>query len=232
MFTFDSTEVTFDSTFWRFTGDPPGEECGNVDALTAQAIALLPRGRAWQTDEIGPRPGSVLYGYWRSFASLIGYANVRLCLLYNEFFCSTKSETEPEWMEEYGLPDACDPYPILCEKVKAIGGARCDDYVALADRAGWDIECIEVSNCGAVAGCGYAGCAVPGSPIPFGVLRINIYLASSPSFVPNPGAYPGCAYAGCATLVCPPDISGLLCILERVIHAHVAVEYVQFAARP
>ena len=116
-------------------------------------LALLPRGRAWSTHDGGPFPGDRLYQFWTAVAAVFEYANQRMCDLRREFFCATESETNDAWLADYGLPDDCDPYPDLCAKVAAIGGARCEDYAAIAARAGWDIECIvTTSSCGATAG--------------------------------------------------------------------------------
>jgi len=232
MFSFDSSAVRFDSSFWRFSGTPRPSSpfCGDVDAITAQAIALLPRGRAWQTDDAGPRPGSVLYGYWRSVASVFDEVNVRLCDLKREFFCLSHVETRDEWLAEYGLPDECDPFPNLCAKVAGVGGASCDVYRAIAADAGWDIDCFEdQGDCGAIADCFQAdaeNAVAASSPVPARV-TIRVYRETSPAYS---GPLRGGAYADCliadGLLDCPPDISGLICILNRVIHAHVVVDYV------
>lgn len=230
MFNFDSTTVTFDSDFYEFTGDAPLSSplCGDADALTAQAIALLPRGRAWQTDENGPRPGSILYGYWRSVAETFAFLNQRLCDLHAEFFCATRSETDAEWMAEYGLPDECDPFPDLCAKVAARGGPDCDVYKAVAAEAGWDIDCTEATEtCGSFADCAFADNMIAANgPVP-AVISIRVYRDTSPAYS---GGLRGGAYADCliadGILDCPPDISGLICILNRIVHAHVRVDYI------
>ena len=203
--------------------------CPNTDALTTQAIALLPRGRAWQTDENGPRPGSILYGYWRAIADQVAFISSRLCALHAEFFCATHIETRPEWLAEYGLPDECDPFPNLCAKVAAMGGPDCDTYRAIAAEAGWDIDCYEENGeCGARADCFFAdgeGAFAASSPLPARV-TIRVYRETSPAYT---GPLRGSAYADCliadGLLDCPPDISGLICILNRIVHAHVLVEY-------
>ena len=124
--------------------------CPTLDDTTSALLALLPRGRAWQTNEGVPMPGqeigfappgfnndafstvetkpSIIWQYWRSVAVVFQYATERLCALRQEFWCQSASETRDEWMVEYGLPDACDPFPDLCTKVAAIGGTRCEYY--------------------------------------------------------------------------------------------------------
>src|SRR4051812_19380625 len=122
--------------------------CPTLDEITTAVLSLLPRGRAWQTNEGLPRPGfepafnpkafqsdafqttreapSILWQYWRSFAVVVDYLTQRLCALRLEFWCQTLNETHDGWMTEYGLPDECDPFPDLCTKVAAIGGTRCE----------------------------------------------------------------------------------------------------------
>lgn len=206
--------------------------CPTTEEVAAQAIALLPRGRAWQTDESGPRPGTVLYGYWCAIADPIAFATRRLCDLYREFFCATQSETRAEWLLDYGLPDPCDPYPDLCAKVAAFGGARCEDYIALAAANGWDIDCDDgLDGCGDQLGFTSAGSLMVGGSAPNATLRIRVYPLTSPSFVGAVLTAPqtGALQTGTA-LACPPDISRLICLLDRVIQAHVLTTY--FVAEP
>ena len=204
--------------------------CKTIDETTRQVIANLPPGRAWQTEETGPMPGSRLYGYWRAIAELLQFGNQRLCDLHREFFCATRVETDPEWMAEYGLPDECDPFPDLCAKVAAMGGAQCDDYKAIAFAAGWDIDCYEQEAlCGALADCFYAdnAMAFAANSTVTATVYIRVYRETSPAYS---GPLRGSAYADCLIadgfLDCPPDISGLICILNRIIHAHIRVEYI------
>ena len=229
MISFDSSEASFDSMLWTFSGEPEDLLCGAPDELTNQVLALLPRGRAWQTHEGGPRPGSVLYGFWRSVAGVFAFANARLCALRAEFFCSTKRETYDLWLAEYGLPDECDPFPDLCAKVAAQGGAHGEPYRALAAAAGWDIECFEQDDpCGIIADCNLVDheSSVAGNAQIPATVYIRVHRATSPAYS---GPLRGEAYADCfvvdGLLNCPPDISGLVCVLNRIVHAHVRIEY-------
>src|SRR2546421_695582 len=129
---------------------PAPMRCPTRDEILNSALALLPQGRAWQSNEGGPavgydigfdpggyqdngfqaifRQGSILRRFWKSVAGLFSFLNDRLCALRLEFWCATHVETHDLWMAEYGLPDACDPFPDLCTKVAAIGGTRCEYY--------------------------------------------------------------------------------------------------------
>lgn len=201
--------------------------CPTPEQITDQALALLPRGRAWQTDESGPRPGTTLYGFWRAICELVGFATTRLCALRDEFFCFSTFEMRDLWLENYGLPDPCDPYPDLCAKVAAQGGARCEDLAAIAAASGWSIACRDANEvCGLIADCGFADNAFAGNATPRSTIIITVYLAQSPAYV---GAFEVLPYAdnfiADRTLACDPDIAPLICVLSRVMHAHLAVEY-------
>ena len=201
--------------------------CPTIDDITTQALALLPRGRAWRSHRQGPEPGSVLWQYWRSVSEVVAFLTARICALRLEFWCATQSETYEQWMVEYGLPDACDPFPDLCTKVAAIGGTRCEYYAFIAARAGWSISCeTVVDGCGAMAGQMVAGCAAPGGQIGGATVVITVFLNESPAYV---GAIETLPYAGNfsagAALACDPDINALKCVLDRVVHAHLAIQY-------
>jgi len=186
-----------------------------------QLIKLLPRGRAWRTDSDAPVRRAVL----NAIASIYAYFEERLCALRLEFFCATQSETKAIWMEQYGLPDACDPYPDLCAKVAAYGGATCDYYQEIAANAGWSIACVDI-DCGPLTGRARAGCAKAGRGWQQSELHIRVNLAESTAYTggARSQAKAGCLLSG-QKLACAPDFSALECILIRVVHAHVKIVY-------
>jgi uncharacterized protein YmfQ (DUF2313 family) len=228
-----------------------------ADVLNA-TLALLPRGRAWQTNEGYPQaeavPGfnpdafvddafatlrtkaSVLRQYWTAVAGVFSFVTTRICQLRLEFWCATHSETHDLWMREYGLPDACDPFPELCAKVAAIGGTRCNYYQFIAERAGWRLQCFDGSNiCGARAGSGRArpGKASPGRPQSAGFMRVVVDIHNSPAVsvgfrnkTPKAGRQKAGQRLTCfATFA---DIAPLECLLARVVHAEVEIVYEVF----
>ncbi len=185
---------------------PAPLRCPTPGEVLASTMALLPRGRAWQSTEGGPKPGvvqafdspafddeafqtktrppSVLLQFWQAVAQVFSFVNARLCDLRLEFWCATHKETHDLWMLEYGLPDECDPFPDLCTKVAAIGGTRCEYYAFIAARAGWDISCETDIGCGARPGCisALAGRAIPGKTRYASRLRVFINLDQSPAY--------------------------------------------------
>lgn len=202
--------------------------CPTKDDLIPQALALLPRGRAWGTHEGGPGPETTLYKYWSAVCDVFAFACRRLCALRLEFWCATQSETRDLWMAEYGLPDECDPYPDLCAKVAAQGGARCEHLVSVAARAGWVIDCADATDaCGDTADCAAADCAEAAGGPPLNTIVIRVDLGASDAYA---GGIETAPFAGAlvadGSLACDPDISPLHCVLDRIIHAHLAVEYI------
>lgn len=229
---------------------PAPLRCPSAHEVLQSVLQHLPRGRAWQSNEGGPLMGlvrafdpgafddppfqtrqrtqSTLLGFWRSISSVVTFILQRFCDLRLEFWCATHKETHDLWMAEYGLPDSCDPFPDLCTKVAAIGGTRCEYYAAIAARAGWTITCENIldTDCGASAGNAVAGCDVAGGVHAAGMLKITVNLHESPAYA---GAFEALPYAGNfgagETLACDPDITPLTCILDRVVHAHIAIVY-------
>jgi hypothetical protein len=227
---------------------PAPFRCPTLDEIINATRALLPRGRGWQTHEGGPRPGaeiafqpsgfqggafatgyrppSILYRFWKSIAVLLFYVNARLCDLRLEFWCATHRETHDLWMAEYGLPDACDPFPDLCTKVAAQGGTRCEYYASVAARMGWAIDCVEsVFNCGSRT-CSRAGKARAGSVQKAAVLKLIVHLNSSPAYHGGRAtrSLAGRMRAG-RRQSCGPDLSPLICVMERIVHAEIQVAY-------
>lgn len=226
--------------------------CPTLDEITAATLSLLPRGRAWQTNEGLPRPGfepafnpaafqnnafqtgrensSILWQYWRSFAVVVDYLTQRLCALRLEFWCATVNETLDGWMTEYGLPDECDPFPDLCAKVAAIGGTRCEYYAALAARMGWTISCEEQAIfCGSRAGFMTAGNrkTKTGALIGAAQIRIIVHLNNSPS-ITGPlirSSRSGRMRAGQPMSCAEVAMNPLQCLLSRVIHSEILTIY-------
>lgn len=200
--------------------------CPTGPEIYTQVLALLPRGRAW-TLAIEDTT-STIARYWKAFADEITFLTERLCALRLEFWCATHSETHDGWMTEYGLPDACDPFPDLCEKVRALGGATCAYYQEVAARVGWVIECsVAQEYCGSKAGlCALAGTAKPGSIRTNARLYLDVHLGESTAYTGGRYTPPlaGRMKAG-RPMACPPNITALECLLARVVHAHLEIVY-------
>lgn len=205
------------------TGSDP-EYCPDLDDCHAELRALLPRGLAW---EAAHRDGTVQWRFWRAVAALTAFAHRRICDLRRQFWCDTTDELEPDWLTEYGLPDACDPFPDLCTKVAALGGTRCDYYREIAARAGWAIQCSnDNGDCGSYADAMVMDCDVVGGDFARSRLIFTVYLNESRAYTASAA---GPISMDCTVLDavfgCDPDISALACLIERVVPAHVEVVY-------
>lgn len=221
--------------------------------LWRQTMALLPRGRAWQSHEeiverfetghnsqvgtfevgvtgIGAEPViedlTRLEQYWAAHAEVLEYLHQRACALIEEFFCATTVEQRAEWGIDYGFPDPCEPWEHLCDKVAAQGGATCDYLAEVAWRRGWAIRCRDcLESPGATADCAVADCAAV-CTCPPNTLWIEIDMAASPAAVSTPVlAISDMAVAGC-NVTCPPEVAQLVCLIERIKPAHIRAHFV------
>lgn len=239
---------------------PPIEDpyfCPTKLQLWEQLLSLLPRGRAWQNHEnagdrlespynsqvgsfeIGNTPlgaeqsmetFSVMERYWLAFAELLEWFHQRACALPPEWNCETVAETLPEWQNDYGFPDECDPWFHLCDKVRAQGGATCAYLAEIAATRGWTLECSEcVPKRESVAGCAKAGCARScGCPTNVIWVYVNLPASSAYQAKPDRTARAGNARAGAVYTgpPCPPGAEELQCLIERWKPAHVKAIYI------
>lgn len=229
---------------------PAPLRCPTTPEILEAALALLPRGRAWQSNEGGPQPGhdvafdpggysdvdfvtdaekpSILRRFWLAVADVFAFVNARLCALRLEFWCATQTETRDLWMAEYGLPDACDPFPDLCTKVAAIGGTRCEYYQFIAGRAGWSLTCDEENNhCGTRVGGRRSRAGHMRSGKSSGsIIKVIVDLKNSLAYSGprHQRSLAGRMRAG-RRQSCGPDLSPLECLMARVVHAEIQVTY-------
>jgi uncharacterized protein YmfQ (DUF2313 family) len=203
--------------------------CLSKTEWTEALAALRPRGEAWRNGDFDGLSGSVMGQFFAGTAACFAAADARLCDLANEFFCSTAVETRDLWALEYGLPDGCDPFADVCEKVNAVGDTTPEYVIAAALRRGWSITINQVFVSGiedCVAGCGLAGAMICGASQ--GVAWFfTVDLAASPSYVASAGTAPlaGLMLSG-DSLDCPPDIGSLTCLVRRIAPAHADLDFV------
>lgn len=223
--------------------------CPSKIELFRQVLALLPRGRAWQSHEdipeiaatgvtseveryeadttpLGAEPWAetltVMQRFWLAYAEVLEYLHTRACALLAEMFCTTTAELKAEWGYEYGFPDTCEPWDNLCQKVRAEGGATCAYLASLATRLGWYLEC---SDCAPSAGadCVAADC-LPACECEAGVIYIKVWRALSPSWTEPIPFNADAAVADC-TPPCAPVPDAVVCLVERYKPAHVRAIY-------
>lgn len=236
---------------------PPFSPCGpSYEPFTCPTadniVKMWPRGRAWPITHDPstydrylawraalpvnyiPKPeewpaGFVMAGYTKSIIDVMDYTLQRLCALREEFWCATTKEDLDLWMQEYGLPDPCDPFPELCVKVSATGGQTCEYFQEIAGRAGWGITCESgLQMCGFMMGCTYAGPGALAGGAKGNLMVITVSVPDSPTYhaYPDQVAYAGCFFAGHMLGCGPKDIIPLQCLIERIMPAHVEVDYV------
>lgn len=180
--------------------------CPTAEQLIGQYLMLLPRGRAWGEGGVARTTSGVIYGFMYFCAIVMAAYHAAICALLPEFWCFSADVTAAWWLEEYGLPDPCDPFPNPCSKIVASGGPTCVNLVALAALTGIAIDC------------------APG-PQPASVL-ITVHLPSPPvsdGHAQNGrwvGIYQAGEYIDCGVAGTPLD-----CLLQRIVHAHVTIFY-------
>lgn len=226
MFSFDSSEVTFDSAFYRFSARPVDvmrSQCHSDEELAAALAALRPRGAAWRHGGFDALGGSIMGDFFTALGAVFGPVERRFCALIDEFFCSSASETIDLWALEYGVPDGCDPFADLCEKVNAVGDSTTAYAKSAALRRGWWIE-ISEEFLTVVQG-GTFGFSQFGTQLfaaqPGVAWRITVDLLASPAFIGRASRPPsfGAQQFGDG-FDCPPDIEPLRCMLRRIAPAH------------
>lgn len=216
-----------------------------LESIQATA-ALLPRGRAWPVNDGGATiarflvwlaglsgapaswpAGFVQAGVIAAIGAVRNWVEGRFCALLEEFWCATASETLDLWNKEYGLPDGCDPFPNLCVKVGAFGEPRCDHWVTLAATLGWSIACGDFrQSAGAMADCAFADNALAASGVQASVINISVFLADSAAYTSILSTPPlADLMQADMQITCLPDITPLICAFDRIMPAHLTVNY-------
>lgn len=200
--------------------------CPTQADLQPQILAILPRGRAWGEGGPGREVGGVIYQFWWAVSGVYALLHAAICQLALEFFCQTQTLTTALWLEEYGLPDGCDPFPNLCAKVAAFGGVTCSFYQEIANAIGWSISCgIECSE--PLGTLFLMGSTSLGATTNAATLIVAVNLEESPAYtgVQAVGLVMG-LYRMSLPASCGPDLTSLDCTLKRIVGAHVNIVYV------
>lgn len=225
--TADTTLHTADESYTQGAGyGSPRIPCpSSVEAFRRACVNLLPPGYAWRAAD---EPGRVMYHYWRAVARTMKWFTDQCCQMIDEFFCSTRNILGPDYDIEFGLPDPCSTFLSPCEFVIS-DSARCEDLVGLLARLGWSASCSTIAGNSSV-GCASVGCAVANGDVLPLRLVITIDPEASPVYTPTPSASAGLAAAGCAVAGCenvgPGTISGLRCVIDNFLPAHIAYNLV------
>lgn len=191
--------------------------CPSIDDCHAMILSLLPKGKAHQTGDAAIRTEDSKLKIFAYALSQEWYElEAKICSTIDEFFCSTTVEDRDVWLEEYGLPDECDPFGNnLCAKVGALGGTTIAYYQELATQLGWTTTMRWLKGDDA---------EFPGI---VSTLHIEIDSQTSPSAeftVIELGDTPewelGASTASEELSLGEPNLTGLICAFLKIIPAH------------
>lgn len=197
--------------------------CHSDEELALSYAALRPRGDAWRHGGFDALDGSGMGGFFDAMGEAFGPTDRRVCAMVDEFFCSSAVETRERWALDHGLPDGCDPFADICEKVNAVGDTVPAYAEAVALRRGWSIAIAEefitrVQDCR--FGAGLFGTMRFGAQQ--GVLwRIVIDRSRSPAWqapAANGPFFGQLQFGG--GFSCAPDNEALRCLIRRIAPAH------------
>lgn len=188
--------------------------CPTQEETYKALMHLFPYGPAWQRDgEQVPIDDSTMRKTVNAIAMELNTYELAICQAFDELFCATTINDKDLWMEEYGLPNDCDPYgDNLCLKVGVIGNTRVGYYEELVADMGWDTDMRWLKG---------------GDPVYPGVistLHVKVYTSSSPSYHPETD-FSNWDIGKSPLGKSLQDIQNLVCTLSRIIPAHCAITY-------
>lgn len=157
-------------------GETPPRATDRLSSPTAAELlpsflALLPRGRAWQTDEWEQPVGStVMHRFWRGVAAAFGdFYRAANVLVLGSTIVTADQQTLADWEDDLGLPDPCvDPGATVAARRRLArlrllpGGASPGFFTCLASRYGVTVtikDKIRPFECGRSQCGGEDGCA-------------------------------------------------------------------------
>lgn len=212
--------------------------CPTKWELYEQLKANMPPGRAWQNPDApgeryffdpsaeaevfetglsgaGTEPEvenlTIMEQCLAAIAEVLEWLHERICQLIEEMFCDTTNELALEWAQEFGFPDACEPYANLCAKVYAKGGASLEFLRSLAVRVNAAIVVDDKSTDAAI------------DP---NTVRIQVPgLETAPPPVPLIPFHAGAIVAGHRSPCFSSEDALAICMIERVRHAHLLIDY-------
>jgi hypothetical protein len=188
----------------------------DVPTVASWFTALLPRGPAWQTDDnTRSADVSTLRQFWAAVATTWQELETQIGNTIGEFFCETSVTDTDWWLLDYGLPNACDPTGATACVVETSGtGQSLTFYQAVASALGyatamqWVLGGIYVDS-------------IFKFPGVYSTLYVQIDSAASSR---------GFAIITCGTwelgdemALGVADYSGLACVLETMVPAHISI---------
>lgn len=181
------------------------------DEVHAMLLSLAPRGRAWQSDDAsGARQESVFKSFWYAVAGVWHRLETALSGVLDEWSAVTTTADLDLWMADYGLPDTCLPTgDDLVGAVRAGAGVGDTDWPAVAARFGIQMSVRYLK----------------GVDPEFPGVTATLHAVLSPGAVVSPsGQSVGTATVG-TTRLGEADILRIVCVLDRMVPAHLAITY-------
>lgn len=206
----------------------PAMTCPTDAEVSARLAALRPRGDAWRHGDVDALYGSVMGQFFDALGAGYGPTERRFCALVDEYFCSTAVETRDLWAAEYGVPDGCDPFADICEKVNATGDTTTSYAIAAAARRGWVITIAEefitnVEDC--TFGFGQFGTEIFGASTGVKwIVTVDRAASSAWSLPASVAPLFGLTLLGDG-FDCDADIEPLKCLIRRIAPAHADLEF-------
>lgn len=183
--------------------------CPDHDAVFLAFMSLLPAGAAWDNVETSLNRGSVIRQFMSGLALSWLHLEDAMCVALDEWFCTTSTIDKDMWWRDYGIPDECDVYnQSVCAKVSAAGPPTADYLIGLLQQNGFEAS----------------GRWLAGSDAEFPGVRSTFYVLVDTSLSP--------AFSEDTLLDFPlgegarlgsVDLGDLVCMLERYVPAHCAV---------
>jgi hypothetical protein len=172
-------------------------------------MKLMPPGAAWDNSDY---PGSVdsnIRRFVNAIAGTWSRFETAMCEALDEWFCFASSVDIDLWSLDYGVPDECDLYNAsLCAKVAATHSVGAGALVSLLEDSGYNVEARWLTG------------NDPEFPGIRSTLRVMVDPYLSTAFTERTQLP---FRLGLGRRLGEPDISPIICMLERYIPAHTVV---------
>lgn len=172
-------------------------------------MKLMPPGPAWDNSDYPGTVDSNIRRFVKAIAGTWSRLELSMCQALDEWFCFSSEVNIDLWSLDYGVPDECDLYNAsLCAKVEATHSVGAEALVALLEASGYNVEARWLTG------------DDPEFPGVFSTLRVMVDPYLSSAFTDRTQLP---FRLGIGRRLGTPDISPIVCMLERYIPAHTVV---------
>jgi hypothetical protein len=185
------------------------EFCPSQDEMYLALMKQLPPGAAWDNADYPGAIDSVIRKFVYAIAGTWFRFEAAMCEALDEWFCFASTADVDMWSLDYGVPDECDLYNAsLCAKVTATHSVGAGSLVDLLEASGYNVEARWLTG---------DDVEFPGV---YSTLRVMVDPYLSTAFTDRTGLP---FRLGLGRRLGAPDISPIICMLERYIPAHTVV---------